>query len=189
MSAYFAVHRRAIRAARGAHYCAAVDPLHHFLKLSPLDHRFLQLFIKLIFQCKVAFPIASLDPLFCRHSTHAYTTRGAFANNLSLSQYNTACRDRSLSSRIALLWNALPFEMKSCNTSSAFNAHLACLLNDGPQCTRLERLLFENVLNESCRFILLDLVLFSNVMLPYLLSFYFLSTCVLERLRCTLFLT
>ena len=125
----FAVHRRAIRAACGAHYCADVDPLYHSLKLCPLDHRFLQLFIKFIFQCKVAHPVASLDSLFCRHSTPAYTTRGSSANNLSLCRYKTACGYRSLSSRIALLWNALPFEMKSCNTSSAFNAHLACLLN------------------------------------------------------------
>ena len=143
----FSVHRRAVRAACGETYQAPIRPLYKSLRLSSLEYRYVELFARFVFQCKVLCPANCLTSLLpTPFQTHC-KTRGAESGNVRLNLYNSSTGYHSFSSRASLVWNSLPTSLKSCKFYGDFITHIRKFLDDVSQFNQLRQLLLENVFN------------------------------------------
>ena len=127
-----ALHRRGIRIVAGVHPQADVEELYEKLNIVPLDVRWLLKLGLFAYSCHQPDSPPSLSNMFTPLSSH-YATRASTCGKALVPRSNTMSGVNAISTRLSLLWNALPTAITTKPTRKLFKSailyHLSIVSN------------------------------------------------------------
>ncbi len=139
------LYRRGIRAVYGSRYDADVRPLMERLQLRPLEERWLLKLLVFAHRCLSPSGTSAakcLSELFEYSVSRGRVTRGQTAGNVHIPWRNSARGRNAMDHRVAILWNSLPAELRSCASLYEFKPKLLQLLASPIVCERYIKLAF-----------------------------------------------
>ena len=136
------VWRKAVRCASGAKWQDAVPPLVDKLRITPISHRWLLQYVKVIRRCHSNCAPLPLSNKLDRTS-HCYHIRGN-KNTFTPSLSSTRSGCVSFMKRAPLLWNSLNPDVQSAPSLSSFKTKLFVQLGSPDSSAKLLQLAFGN---------------------------------------------